>query len=101
MTGFQLQIGLNDRNTLKQEIQVNKAIELIANVVGDCTIKTGNIGIYTMDNGQHVIENSLEVTTYTLDREQATAACQQLCKLLNQESIALTEVNTVAEFIRV
>ena len=57
-------IGLNDKDTLKQKISLSKAIKIISNCVGDCTIKQGSIGIYTMGNGRKAIEKSLIVVKF-------------------------------------
>ena len=95
-----MNIGLNDKDSLKQEIETQAAIKLIANLVGDCTIKTGNFGIYTMDNGETVIENSLEVISYTLDMTTGKEIAKQLCKELNQESIYVSPCAIDSELVR-
>lgn len=42
-----LTIGMNDKNTKKQEMTVEHAKMLISSVIGDCTIKEGATGYYT------------------------------------------------------
>ena len=56
-----LTIGMNDKDTKKQEMTVEHAKMLISSVIGDCTIKEGATGYYTHEDGTPVIEKSLEV----------------------------------------
>ena len=55
-------IGMNDKDTHKQELSLDEFKKRIANTLGDCTIKEGATGYYTHDNGVKVVEKSLEVT---------------------------------------
>lgn len=93
-------IGLNDKDTLKQELSSDAAIKIIYDVVGDCTIKGGQIGIYTHDNGVKVQENSLTVEKFGGTKKQALEIARQLCKKLNQESVILDTQRARGEFIR-
>lgn len=90
-------VGLNDKVTHKQEVSLQDAVTLIANIVGDCTIKTGNIGVYTHADGSRVVEDSIEVVAYEMDMQQAQTVAKQLATSLNQEAIAVSEqvLNTV------
>lgn len=94
-----LNIGLFDKDTLKQEISTAKAEQIISKVVGDCTIKQGNKGTYTMANGQQVIEPSLEVIKYGGSKKQIRQYALELKQLLNQESIYLDTVRSNSELI--
>lgn len=93
-------IGLNDKNTLKQELSDSQAIEIISSHMGDCTIKQGSIGVYTMDNGQKVIEKSLIVDKFGGSKKEALNIARALCKALNQESIILETTQSKGQFIR-
>ena len=100
MANFTLTIGLNDKDTLRQEIETSKAIDLITNTIEhDMTIKQGNIGVYTMASGQRVVENSLDVLLYGIEKTLANKYAKKLCKVLNQESIILVENTIQPEFI--
>ena len=73
-------IGLNDKNTLKQELPIEEVKAKINEVVGDCTIKEGATGYYTHDNGQKVIEKSLEVVKFGGSKRQIVNMAKQLKK---------------------
>lgn len=59
-----LYIGLNDKDTKKQEIDTLEAVKIATNIicriVDGCTIYNAT-GIYHHDDGQIVIENSLRI----------------------------------------
>ena len=92
-------IGLNDKDTLKQKLSLNKAIKIISNCVGDCTIKQGSIGVYTMGNGQRVTEKSLIVDKFGGSKKEAIKIAKTLCKELNQEAIILETTRSRRQFI--
>lgn len=92
-------IGLNDKNTLKQELPIEEVKAKINEVVGDCTIKEGATGYYTHDNGQKVIEKSLEVVKFGGSKRQVVNMAKQLKKILNQESIILKTQVSKSDFI--
>lgn len=88
-----LNIGLNDKATLKQEIPTTDAIDIIKNAVagagfGGFTIY-GGIGFYTMDNGPEVVEKSLKVEILDFNNGNINQVIQAIGTALNQESIAL------------
>ena len=83
-------IGLNDKDTKRQEISTIEAYKVISNIcleyVGGATISE-NTGYYTHENGDIVIEKSLEVKIYDAT-ESAIDSVIKACKVaLNQESI--------------
>lgn len=82
-----LNIGLNDMVTRKQEIETDKAIEIIGAVLGDCTVKQGATGFYTHNDGTKIKEQSLEVIVYGGTQKQVVAKVRELKVLLNQETI--------------
>ena len=92
-------IGMNDKNTLKQELPIEEVKAKINEVVGDCTIKEGATGYYTHDNGQKVIEKSLEVVKFGGSKRQIVNMAKQLKKILNQESIILKTQVSKSDFI--
>lgn len=93
-----LTIGLNDKNTEKQEIETGKAKNIIANIL----LNQFNIfaftmfecsGVYKMrSTGNIVFENSLRVEIAT-DNElaESDAIIEELKKALNQESIMIEQ----------
>lgn len=92
-------VGLNDKNTLKQELSTDTAIQIIHDIVGDCTIKGGQIGIFTHADGTQVKENSLTVEKFGGTKKQALEIARQLCRKLNQESVILDTQRARGEFI--
>ena len=87
---FILSIGLNDKDTKTQLIKTADAVMLIADTVGDCSIFEGH-GIYTHDNGERVIEKTLQVQVFSdYTMQQMQELTRELCLALNQESIVLS-----------
>lgn len=81
-----LSIGLNDKDTKKQEITREQAINIIFKTCGDCSI-LDMLGGYTHHDGTHVIENGLQVTLYGYTDNQVKAFRDKLLIELNQEAI--------------
>lgn len=102
-------IGLNDKNTLKQEIANDEAVKIIKQVLyahdfNYITLSHAN-GVYVMNNtGESSDENTIIITicesirAHIKHRKNARAVIDDLKVLLNQESIGY-EVNfTIAQF---
>lgn len=92
-------IGMNDKDTMKQELTLDQYKERISRVLGDCTIKEGATGYYTHDNGTKVIEKSLEVKKFGGTKRSIVACAKKLKQELNQESIILQTTISKADFI--
>lgn len=103
MTKAILSIGLNDKETKKQEIKTEDALEIISieclKMVSGVTIVPDCIGVYTHDNGEKVIEKSVRCEFYGENIETIKQLAKTLCGKLNQESIALETVEINSEFI--
>lgn len=99
-----LSIGLNDKQSLKQEIKTQKAISIIKNTIagagfGGCSIY-GGIGFYTMDNGAEVIEKTLKVEVLNFNNNNNIhQVIQDIGTALNQESIALQVENVDSDLV--
>lgn len=87
---FNLYVGLNDQTTKKQEVTTDYAKDIVNNVCGDCSIQEIT-GYYTHDNGEKVKENTLKVELLFKSEDEVRLYCQDLKKLLNQESIAVNK----------
>ena len=93
-------IGLNDKDTKKQEIATLEAYKVATNIfikyVGGPTIYEGS-GIYTHDDGTVVIEKTLVCILFTDNDEAVKQAASALKIALNQEAIAIesTETNSI------
>lgn len=96
MTKTLLTIGLNDKNTERQEIETGAAKNIIANIL----LNQFNIfaftmfecsGVYKMEStGNIIFENSIRVEIATDDElTTADAIIAELKNALNQESIMM------------
>ena len=99
MYEYTLFIGMNDKDSHKQELSTEEFKERIANTLGDCTIREGATGYYTHDNGVRVIEKSLEVTKFGGSKKSIVNIVKQLKEVLNQECIILKTQVSKSEFI--
>lgn len=96
---YRLFIGLNDKNTLTQEISTQEARGIIARVCGDCTLSEA-AGVYTMQsNGVQVSENTIVCDLFGRTWSEVVGICEALKIALNQESIAVMEVKNPTTFI--
>lgn len=96
---WRLFIGLNDRETLAQEIETSAARSDIVAIVGDCTLSEAS-GCYTMQsNGAQIQEKTIVCDVFGRTRSEVVALCQALKIKLNQESIAVMEVKNPTIFI--
>jgi hypothetical protein len=85
-------IGLNDKNTLSQIIPLQKAQNIVLDIVlgyyEGLTMNQG-WGVYKMASGESVYEMNLQVIVYFSDSESDLAIVEKLKQALNQESIAV------------
>ena len=85
-------IGLNDKESLTQITPTYKAKEIITSVFlnyydGFSVLPCK--GVYKMESGEIVRENSFQVIVYFSDSESDLAIVEKLKQALNQESIAV------------
>lgn len=84
-----LYIGLNDKDTKRQEINTTEAVKIVTNILielGGATIYEAT-GIYKHDDGNIVIENTLRVELIEADNELLASKITLIKQVLNQESI--------------
>ena len=92
-------IGLNDKDAKVQKIDTLAAGDIVERVfvshgVDGATLSSGR-GIYKHDSGDIVTENTIIVQVYDFGGVcQIDAICQDLKQLLNQESIAVEQIET-------
>ena len=95
-----LYIGLNDKDTHRQEVETVEAYKLVqrelVRAVGGGTIYAAD-GIYTHDDGTIVIEKTLRVEIIGAADPAIMGLVQVLKTILNQESIIIQreQVETV------
>lgn len=97
-----LYVGLNDKDTKRQEVSTVEAFKIIQNIVmslsDGCTIFEAD-GVYKHDNGEIVVEKSLKVELYGIMEDVVYRIITHLKKALNQESIILQEEVVSSRFI--
>ena len=87
-----LYVGLNDKDTKTQLVSNPQAMDIVNKICGDCSIREIT-GYYTHENGEKVKENTLKIELLFKEDNQVLTYCQDLKRLLNQESIALNVEN--------
>lgn len=101
MKKFILYVGLNDQVTKRQEVTTLDAYKIATNIfvatTGGATI-TEAMGVYTHDDGTIVTESTLRCEIFGGDVATIEKAAKQLKTALNQESIAIEEVETNSRF---
>lgn len=102
MNKITLFIGLNDKDSKRQEITTSEArailADRIAQEIGFGTVSLAS-GVYTHDNGATVIENTLRCEFYTEDSTPVMEFARWAKARLNQESIAVEVSAPAVQFI--
>lgn len=96
MEKINLYVGLNDKDTKKQEVTTQKAIDMVCNAllkqgITDLTLQQG-MGIYTHEDGTRTVETSLIITLLFIEKVQVLNAVSDIKTLLNQEAVVIEEV---------
>ena len=79
-------VGLNDKDSKVQEVSTDKAKEIITSLVGDNTMQVVQ-GTYTHEDGTQVNETTLKVELFRDSADRLRIECEDIKRLLNQESI--------------
>lgn len=95
MKNYKITIGLNDKITLKQEIETTACVSIVKQKMEN--LKKGfslyeQKGGYEMESGQYVFENSLVLTIFKIEKMEMFAICDYFKKVFNQESILIVEI---------
>lgn len=97
-------VGLNDKMSLRQEINTARAVSivstlLIAHGVNGATISPAK-GVYKMDNnGAVIVENTLRIEIVNPAVNLLTGAIISIKKALNQESVLVENTDITSDFI--
>lgn len=93
MEKFTMFIGLNDKDTKKQEIPTDIAVKMVYNALCkqgiECITYDIKNGVYKHDNGDIVFEKNIIVEMFFVENIQVVRALNDIKTLLNQESILL------------
>ena len=102
MKKINLYIGLNDKDSKKQEISTIDAYKIASNlltdIIGFGTI-TEALGVYTHDDGTIVNEPTLRIEVSNVEIEPMKRLAIALKQAFNQESIGFEVVKTDFSFV--
>ena len=98
-----LYIGLNDKDRKVQLIDNLEAVKIVINILNHNGISGATVfnatGLYTHNDNQVVIENTLRVELFEGSREDVIRSVEAIKIALNQESIVLNTEVVNTEFI--
>ena len=99
MTKHTLYMGLNDKDSKRQQISTLEAYKIVSNLVAK-EFDGGTIyeadGVYRHDDGTIVIEKTLKIELLFAEQKDVKDFCETLKRIFNQESIAVQreEINS-------
>lgn len=99
MTKYTLYMGLNDKDSKRQQISTLEAYKIVSNLVAK-EFDGGTIyeadGVYRHDDGTIVIEKTLKIELLFAEQKDVKDFCETLKRIFNQESIAVQreEINS-------
>ena len=86
---YNLFLGLNDKDSKKQEISTLNAYKILMNYFSGATV-TESTGFYKHEDGTIIIEKSLKIEILDFDNNfNLSQTVNDLKRLFNQESIAV------------
>lgn len=102
MLKFTLYVGLNDKDTKKQEVSTLEAYKIInkllLNYTDGATIFEAT-GIYKHEDGTFTTEKTLRIELLFVDRPTVMKIVEQLKMILNQESVAVSTEDITSELL--
>jgi hypothetical protein len=103
MIKYNIYIGLNDKEKLKQIIDTSKARKEVYNILLKNNIKGYTIylvnGVFTNEKNEITKEKTLKVEVLDIKKDDILRSIKELKKVLNQESILLEEEVKKINFI--
>lgn len=93
-------VGLNDKDTKKQELPTIECVKRIENIFNTltegATLKECR-GVYKHTDGTKIVENTIECICYDLQENRIAGIAQALKSALNQESVLIekTQINSL------
>lgn len=102
MQKYTLYLGLNDKDTKKQEIAIIEAYKITTNLLTSytdgATIFEAN-GIYKHNDGNITIEKTLKIELLFVEKATVLKIIDELKRIFNQEAIILQEDLIQSELI--
>lgn len=87
---YTMMIGLNDKETKKQEISTDVALNIVKSLCWEIfegsTVSLA-YGLYKHDDGEKVSENTIRVELMMVNESQVKQFAETIKKVLNQESV--------------
>ena len=103
MIKYNIYIGLNDKDSKKQEVSTRRAREEVIKILNNNNITGLTIyevtGVFQHEDGTLTFEKSLKVELLEVKKEDVKKSIQELKKALNQESILIEEEEKKISFI--
>ena len=102
MLETKIYIGLNDSETLKQEHDTSKYVNILKHVCYSYHVPFSfavQQGGYLHENGDYTEEVSLMLTLIDVPKETIGEIARDLCAFFHQESVLITENEVKAYFI--
>ena len=103
MIETKIYVGLNDSETLKQEFETEKYVNVLKNVC--CSYKipfsfSFAEGGYIHEDGRQTQELTLVISLIDVDSDIVNEIAQDLCVFFHQESVLITEDQIRAYFVK-
>lgn len=103
MIKYNIYIGLNDKDSKKQEVSTRRARQEVIKILNNNNI-TGLtmyevMGVFKHEDGTLTFEKSLKVELMEVEEEEVLKSIEELKKALNQESILLEKEKKEVNFI--
>lgn len=103
MNKFNLYVGLNDKDTKKQEIATLEAYKVITNIIASNDVSGFTIyeanGYYIHEDKTISIEKSLKIEMMFIELDVIQNIIKDIKKALNQESIILQTEKIKSELV--
>lgn len=103
MIKYNIYLGLNDKDTLKQKIDTSKARKEVYNILLKNNIKAYTIylvnGVFTNERNEITKEKTLKIELLDIKKDDVFKSIKEFKKVLNQESILLEEEVKKVNFI--
>lgn len=103
MIKYNIYIGLNDKDSKKQEVSTRRAKEEVIRILNDNNITGLTMyevtGVFKHEDGFITFEKSLKVELLEVEEKEVLKSIDELKKALNQESILLEKEKKEVSFL--
>ncbi len=102
MIETKIYVGLNDAETLKQEYETNKYVNILKYVCSSYHVPFSvslSQGGYMHEDGRYTEEQTLIISMIDVEKKVVDEIAEDLCAFFHQESVMITEDRVRAYFI--